>query len=131
MVSVLAEDAARELGLPESDQKRLSTAGLLHDVGRVKQPSPPEAVLGSKRRSSCNEDGPPAYPGRATCPKEQGAHVSVASRPAESTRRRSACSSVAQEESMNTFRTRNERPRFTNVVTGSLALALLGGCRGE
>jgi len=35
MVSVLAEDAARELGLPEPDQKRLATAGLLHDVGRV------------------------------------------------------------------------------------------------
>ncbi|HVW27374.1 MAG TPA: HD domain-containing phosphohydrolase [Polyangiaceae bacterium] len=35
MVSVLAEDAARELGLPESDRKRLATAGLLHDLGRV------------------------------------------------------------------------------------------------
>src|SRR4029078_5409648 len=35
MVSVLAEDASRELGLPETDQKRLSTARLLHDVARV------------------------------------------------------------------------------------------------
>jgi putative nucleotidyltransferase with HDIG domain len=35
MVSALAEDAARELGLPEVDRKRLATAGLLHDIGRV------------------------------------------------------------------------------------------------
>jgi putative nucleotidyltransferase with HDIG domain len=35
MVSTLAEDAARELGLPETDRKRLATAGLLHDLGRV------------------------------------------------------------------------------------------------
>jgi putative nucleotidyltransferase with HDIG domain len=35
MVSALAEDAARELGLPEVDRKRLATAGLLHDLGRV------------------------------------------------------------------------------------------------
>lgn len=34
-VSALAEGAARELGLPEVDQKRLATAGLLHDLGRV------------------------------------------------------------------------------------------------
>src|SRR5262249_12843169 len=35
MVSALAEDAARELGLPETDRLRLRTAGLLHDLGRV------------------------------------------------------------------------------------------------
>jgi len=35
MVSVLAEDAATELGLPETDRERLRLAGLLHDLGRV------------------------------------------------------------------------------------------------
>jgi putative nucleotidyltransferase with HDIG domain len=35
MVSALAEDAARELGLPEVDRRRLATAGFLHDLGRV------------------------------------------------------------------------------------------------
>jgi HD-GYP domain-containing protein (c-di-GMP phosphodiesterase class II)/DNA-binding CsgD family transcriptional regulator len=34
-VSALAHGAAREIGLPEADQKRLATAGLLHDLGRV------------------------------------------------------------------------------------------------
>jgi HD-GYP domain-containing protein (c-di-GMP phosphodiesterase class II)/DNA-binding CsgD family transcriptional regulator len=34
-VSALAKGAARELGLPDSDQERLATAGLLHDLGRV------------------------------------------------------------------------------------------------
>src|SRR5215471_15372900 len=34
-VSILAKAAARELGLPEVDQQRLATAGLLHDLGRV------------------------------------------------------------------------------------------------
>lgn len=34
-VSALAQAAARELGLPEADQERLATAGLLHDLGRV------------------------------------------------------------------------------------------------
>jgi putative nucleotidyltransferase with HDIG domain len=34
-VSTLAEAAARELGLPPADQRRLATAGLLHDLGRV------------------------------------------------------------------------------------------------
>jgi len=34
-VSTLAQAAGRELGLPAPDQKRLVTAGLLHDLGRV------------------------------------------------------------------------------------------------
>jgi len=34
-VSTLAGAAARELGLPQADQQRLATAGLLHDLGRV------------------------------------------------------------------------------------------------
>jgi HD-GYP domain-containing protein (c-di-GMP phosphodiesterase class II) len=34
-VSTLAVGAARELGLPDVDQERLATAGLLHDLGRV------------------------------------------------------------------------------------------------
>jgi putative nucleotidyltransferase with HDIG domain len=34
-VAALAEAAAKELGLPQADQRRLMTAGLLHDLGRV------------------------------------------------------------------------------------------------